>query len=951
MFNHFNRAILFIFIQAMAFVPVLAQNLVMNWSFEDYVNCPEGRMDSLVGWYLVRYSPDCFNGCDPPIAFNAPLNILGFQEAFHGGDYSGELCFGSFDTDVFYDNNELMAGTLVSNLVPGMSYDISFKACLADESPIASNNLGLRFWTHIPYELDYPTLLDNFAHIYSTEFISDSINWTTISGSFIADSSYTHLTIGNHFNNANTDTLNLSPGWNGAYYYFDAVSVVPTPDFVFVDFSSQLCMGESASFYAYGPFTGWALAGDPENIFSTDPQLNFIVSGAETYLAFYPDTTFEVSFLVNESPSIDLGSDFAICEGQSYDLDLSGGPPNITWQDGSTDFLYSITEPGMYYASAAANGCTTTDTLVVNDFPENGVSFPENYILCHPDTLSLEIVSNGSSIQWQDGSNNNNFSVTEPGEYWASVVYGECISTDTINVTVDYYPDVDLGIDTMICDGQSFEISLGNDIELIQWHDGYSEQERLISTPGIYWVTASNSSCFVTDTLVVNDFPENVVSFPDEIVLCENEIVILEVPTNILTATWQDGTTTNIYQATISGQYWATINYNECISSDTVNITFENFDEIDLGNDTTLCYGDSWIVDAERIGNQNYSYLWGNGSELSFFEVSSSTYLWVVATNGICTVYSDTIYVSTFKDNLVYLPEDEILCAGETLSLSIPQSNLIVTWQDGSTGNYYEIITSGVYYATAQVEECVFSDTISVFFQPYAEVYLGNDTTICEGETLLLDAGNPGYTYLWQDNSEGQMFEVSSAGIFSVEVSLNDCSSEDEIQIDVYPNQTFSLGNDTLLCEQTNTSLSIDGDWESILWSTGANTNEITVESAGLYWATVIDFCTTQNDTIKLSPGYCNCQLYLPYVLNTNTLGIEQTNTTEFNCPLADFGMKIYDPIGRIISETTDINWQWDPHTNIAFGVYVFAIRYRFEHESEMRYLTQKILVAERIRN
>jgi hypothetical protein len=63
--------------------------------------------------------------------------------------------------------------------------------------------------------------------------IVDSVNWVKISGSFIADSSYKFVEIGNFLTDLNTDTViigspstffDLSPGY-ASYYYIDDICV------------------------------------------------------------------------------------------------------------------------------------------------------------------------------------------------------------------------------------------------------------------------------------------------------------------------------------------------------------------------------------------------------------------------------------------------------------------------------------------------------------------------------------------------------------------------------------------------------------------------------------------------------------------------------------------------------------------------------------------------------
>lgn len=70
---------------------------------------------------------------------------------------------------------------------------------------------------------------------------------------------------------------------------------------------------------------------------------------------------------------------------------------------------------------------------------------------------------------------------------------------------------------------------------------------------------------------------------------------------------------------------------------------------------------------------------------------------------------------------------------------------------------------------------------ITIKATPYLD--LGNDTSICIGETLLLDAESSGNTYLWQDGSTISSYIVNQQGTYSVEVNLNECVISDTIQI------------------------------------------------------------------------------------------------------------------------------------------------------------------------
>ncbi|NTV84076.1 MAG: hypothetical protein HGA23_07240, partial [Bacteroidales bacterium] len=64
---------------------------------------------------------------------------------------------------------------------------------------------------------------------------------------------------------------------------------------------------------------------------------------------------------------------------------------------------------------------------------------------------------------------------------------------------------------------------------------------------------------------------------------------------------------------------------------------------------------------------------------------------------------------------------------------------------------------------------------VLVLNQP--EVFLGNDTTILQGHSIILDAGNPGSDYLWSTGETTQTIMVNETGIYSVSV-FNFCGSD-----------------------------------------------------------------------------------------------------------------------------------------------------------------------------
>jgi hypothetical protein len=210
-----------VFLFILFFNHSFSQNLVPNPSFEDYSQCPTAfdQINRAVGWSSYKYSPDYFNTC-AAIPVSVPNNGRGQQIPLIGDAYAG---IGTYDAQGS-SIREFIGIQLTETLIPGNKYFVSAYVSRSNSFVTngASNKFGFRFST-IPYDVFNPVPVDNFSHIHSDSLITDSINWTKIGGSFIADSLYRFLIIGNFYDDANTDTLETN-GF-GAFYYIDAVCV------------------------------------------------------------------------------------------------------------------------------------------------------------------------------------------------------------------------------------------------------------------------------------------------------------------------------------------------------------------------------------------------------------------------------------------------------------------------------------------------------------------------------------------------------------------------------------------------------------------------------------------------------------------------------------------------------------------------------------------------------
>jgi hypothetical protein len=178
-------------------------NLVPNPSFEDTLEC-NGPFDLTVkNWQSFKESPDYYSYfCTPDM-----ISSLGGKEPNTGNAYSG---FISYNLGNPPNIREFLGVELISPLIIGQKYFVSYYLSVGYTPNagynIAINNIGAIFTTNTFYNMANP----NFAHLKANQIVSDFENWIKISGSFIADSTYSYLMLGNFFDDIYTDTLELS---------------------------------------------------------------------------------------------------------------------------------------------------------------------------------------------------------------------------------------------------------------------------------------------------------------------------------------------------------------------------------------------------------------------------------------------------------------------------------------------------------------------------------------------------------------------------------------------------------------------------------------------------------------------------------------------------------------------------------------------------------------------
>jgi len=133
----------------------------------------------------------------------------------------------------------------------------------------------------------------------------------------------------------------------------------------------------------------------------------------------------------------------------------------------------------------------------------------------------------------------------------------------------------------------------------------------------------------------------------------------------------------------------------------------------------------------------------------------------------------------------INLGNDTSLCANETLLLDASDNSLTYLWNTDETTQSISINSSGTYFVYALDNNyCSDSDTISVIFNQLPEIILCDDTTLCNGEILTIDAGTGFISYEWNNGTTEQTMDVDSAGQYYVIVeNESGCYNTDTVHV------------------------------------------------------------------------------------------------------------------------------------------------------------------------
>ncbi len=328
---------------------------------------------------------------------------------------------------------------------------------------------------------------------------------------------------------------------------------------------------------------------------------------------------------------------------------------------------------------------------------------------------------------------------------------------------------------------------------------------------------AQNCEDSVDFYLVVNASPA--INYPDYDSLCEN---ISSTP--LFSASPFGGTYSgpfvigNNFYPFFSGAGSFPVTYtvteNGCTSSSTKNIQIDANINAQLSSISDFCVNDIELaLDFGLPTGGNYKINGFSKDSLKPAELGIGTHTIEYELTNSCGTSVDTKTFEIFGLPNVSAGTDAAVCYGDPVTL-VGSGASSYTWDNNVNDAIAFIPTTTLTYRVigTDINGCTNSDSLQITVNDLPNVDAGQDTSICEGQSIALNASGA-LSFNWDNNiTNATVFTPITTTIYTVNgIDNNGCINTDQVTITINNNPLVSLSSFTPICNANSSTVPLVG--------------------------------------------------------------------------------------------------------------------------------------------
>jgi gliding motility-associated-like protein len=314
---------------------------------------------------------------------------------------------------------------------------------------------------------------------------------------------------------------------------------------------------------------------------------------------------------------------------------------------------------------------------------------------------------------------------------------------------------------------------------------------------------------------------------------CPGGNTTLDAGSGYATYSWSNGAATRFISVQIGGNYGVTVtNAQGRSGAATATVTEHPNPTPTITGSLFKCPNRPTAIDA---GDYEF-YNWSTSETARGIVANQVGDYKVTVTDKYGCQGSTTATVVAGTPVIIDIPNEIRLCGNDTATLNASSAGaLSYLWNDNDMDSIKIVRDSGTYNVIVTNGQCVGYDTCRVYRSPPPKLDLGNDTIICLGENIKINATTWGVNdYQWADGGNAPSRTIWQEGQYKLTIRFGKCFASDSFQVYIFDKKQ-GLQLDTVICDTIYKLTPRLPGAVDYRWSTGADTSTIVIKKSGDY--------------------------------------------------------------------------------------------------------------------